>query len=159
MLCDVRLKPDATGATPRNRDTVCVTRACQQRSRSVRPQAQPWDGGPGMRGRARVQLACAALAVAVLVGLPLSGVPILIRLPAVLAPTLVVAFLAARPWRWTKWDYDAIAAFVPSNTAIAVTAMAAGALLAWIVLTRFQSGDIDAIDFTVYFDRPLYQTA
>src|SRR5206468_457887 len=25
--------------------------------------------------------------------------------------------------------------------------------------TRFRSGDINAVDFTVYFDRPLYQTA
>ena len=32
-------------------------------------------------------------------------------------------------------------------------------VLAWIVITRFRSGDINAVDFTVYFDRPIYQTA
>jgi uncharacterized membrane protein len=32
-------------------------------------------------------------------------------------------------------------------------------LLFWYVLTRFQSGQINAVDFTIYFDRPCYQTA
>jgi len=39
--------------------------------------------------------------------------------------------------------------------------MAAGILacgLFWYVLTRFRSGEINAIDFTVYFDRPCFQT-
>jgi hypothetical protein len=31
-------------------------------------------------------------------------------------------------------------------------------LLSWIVLTRFQSGEINGVDFTVYFDRPCFQT-
>jgi uncharacterized membrane protein len=35
----------------------------------------------------------------------------------------------------------------------------AAALLLWCVASRFESGSINAVDFTVYFDRPLYQTA
>ena len=31
-------------------------------------------------------------------------------------------------------------------------------MLFWYVLTRFQSGQINAIDFTIYYDRPCYQT-
>ncbi len=37
-------------------------------------------------------------------------------------------------------------------------ALIVGLLLCWIVLTRFQSGEINAVDFTVYFDRPCFQT-
>jgi uncharacterized membrane protein len=32
-------------------------------------------------------------------------------------------------------------------------------LLYWVVLTRFHSGQINGIDFTVFFDRPCFQTA
>ena len=31
--------------------------------------------------------------------------------------------------------------------------------LFWIVFTRFQHGSINAVDFTIYFDRPLFQTS
>ena len=34
----------------------------------------------------------------------------------------------------------------------------AGLLLFWHVLTRFYSGQINAIDFTIYYDRPCFQT-
>jgi uncharacterized membrane protein len=37
-------------------------------------------------------------------------------------------------------------------------AVAAAALLFWIVYSRFQAGEINAVDFTIYFDRPLFQT-
>ena len=33
-----------------------------------------------------------------------------------------------------------------------------GLLLFWFVLTRFRSGEINAVDFTVYYDRPAFQT-
>ena len=32
-------------------------------------------------------------------------------------------------------------------------------VLCWLVFSRFQAGGIDAVDFTVYFDRPFYQTS
>jgi len=42
---------------------------------------------------------------------------------------------------------------------VLVAATAIGILLFWIVFTRFQNGSINAVDFTVYFDRPLFQTS
>ena len=36
--------------------------------------------------------------------------------------------------------------------------LATALVLFWIVLTRFESGSINAVDFTVYFDRPCIQT-
>lgn len=39
-----------------------------------------------------------------------------------------------------------------------VTAIACGLILFWFVLTRFTSGSINAIDFTVYYERPIFQT-
>jgi uncharacterized membrane protein len=39
-----------------------------------------------------------------------------------------------------------------------IAAFALGLLLFWLVLTRFESGQINAVDFTVYFDRPAFQT-
>jgi uncharacterized membrane protein len=109
--------------------------------------------------RVTIQTATAAIAVTILVGAPLIGWPPLIRLPAVLAPALGIALLAARPWRWTGREREAIAAWAPSTKTLWLATLVTGALLAWIVVTRFQSGDINAVDFTVYFDRPLYQTA
>ena len=101
----------------------------------------------------------AAVAAAILVGAPLFGWLPLIRLPALLVPVLAVAILAARPWRWRVQDRDAVAAWTPSRATIRVATMATAVVLGWLVLTRFRSGDINAVDFTVYFDRPIYQTA
>ena len=106
-----------------------------------------------------VPLVTAAGAAAVLVGAPLFGWLPLVRLPALLAPVLAVTLVAARPWRWRAHDLDAIAAWTPSRTTIGVATMVTAAVLGWLVLTRFRSGDINAVDFTVYFDRPIYQTA
>jgi uncharacterized membrane protein len=104
-------------------------------------------------------LVAAVGAAALVVGSPLFGWLPLIRLPAVLVPVLAVTLLSARPWRWQAVDLDAIAAWTPSRTTIMAATIATAAVLGWIVLTRFRSGDINAVDFTVYFDRPIYQTA
>jgi general stress protein CsbA len=40
-----------------------------------------------------------------------------------------------------------------------MAALLAGVVLFWFVLTRFMSGEINGIDFTVYYDRPTFQTA
>jgi len=103
--------------------------------------------------------ALAALSAAILIVAPLIGWPRVVRLPAVLVPALALGLLAARPWAWTDRDREAIAQWMPSSRAVWYGALAATALLGWIVLTRFLSGSINAVDFTVYFDRPLYQTA
>lgn len=103
--------------------------------------------------------AVAAAAAFLLVAAPLFGWLSLIRLPALLLPVLAIALVGARPWRWPARDLDAIAAWTPSRRTVTIATLATGAVLAWIVLTRFRSGDINAVDFTVYFDRPIYQTA
>ena len=109
--------------------------------------------------RSAPALATAAAAVIILVGAPLFGWVPLIRLPALLLPPLLVALASARPWRWSAREVEAIAAWTPSPRTVRIATLATAAVLTWIVLTRFRSGDINAVDFTVYFDRPIYQTA
>ena len=95
----------------------------------------------------RAAVVAAAGAAAVLVGAPLFGWLPLIRLPAVLVPVLAVALVAAHPWRWRAHDRDAFAAWTPSRTTIRIATMATAVALGWLVLTRFRSGDINAVDF------------
>jgi uncharacterized membrane protein len=54
--------------------------------------------------------------------------------------------------------WRAVEAWVPSRRGIAAGALVLGVLLFWFVLTRFRSASINAVDFTVYFDRPCFQT-
>jgi len=96
--------------------------------------------------------------VAVLVGAPLVGWPLVVRLPAVLVPALLLALLVLRPWRWSESVWHALEAWAPTSRVIWSGAGALVLLLFWLVLTRFQSGEINAVDFTVYFDRPCFQT-
>lgn len=96
--------------------------------------------------------------VAVLVGAPLVGWPKVVRLPAVLVPALALALLVLRPWRWGESVWLALASWAPTPRVIWCGAVALALMLFWIVLTRFQSGEINAVDFTVYFDRPCFQT-
>src|SRR6266540_3317519 len=46
----------------------------------------------------------------------------------------------------------------PSRRLVWSVALVVGFLLFWYVWTRFRSGEINAIDFTVYYDRPCFQT-
>src|SRR6185436_14509646 len=96
-------------------------------------------------------------AAAVLITAPLAGWPRLVRLPAVLAPAVVLALLVAGRGRWREL-LRAAAAWQPSARAVRIAALVAGALLFWYALTRFRSGEINAIDFTIYYDRPCFQT-
>ena len=73
-------------------------------------------------------------------------------------PGIILAILVVRPWQWTTSDWKALDAWRPSSRIIWSVACVVGLVLYWCVLTRFRSGDINAIDFTVYFDRPLFQT-
>jgi len=105
----------------------------------------------------RVALAAiAVLVVVVLVGAPLGGWPPVVRLPAVLVPALGLVLLAVRP-RWGELSSRA-AEWQPTRRQILVAALVIGPALFWYVLTRFQSGQINAIDFTIYYDRPCFQT-
>ena len=96
--------------------------------------------------------------VALLVAMPLMGWPPTLRLSAVLIAAGLLATLIAQPWRWRHDTWDRIAAYEASPLVIGSAAVAAASLLFWIVLTLFEGGRINAVDFTVYFDRPLYQT-
>lgn len=103
-------------------------------------------------------LVFAAAWVAVLVASPLIRWPPVLRLGVLLVPTLTLAVAMARPWRWSAAEWATLDRWRPSNRAAACAAVAAGFVLFWLVLTRFQSGEINAVDFTVYFDRPCFQT-
>ncbi len=105
-----------------------------------------------------VALATTGFAVLfVLVGAPLVGWPGVVRLPAVLVPALALVFLITTPWRWHGADVRALE-WQPSRRQIWSAAAIVGLSLFWYVLTRFRSGEINAIDFTIYFDRPCFQT-
>ncbi|MPZ18036.1 MAG: DUF2079 domain-containing protein [Luteitalea sp.] len=109
--------------------------------------------------RVRAALATIALVVVVvLVGAPLVGWPPVVRLPVVVAPALVLALLVVRPWRWRETELRALDRWEPRGRVVLFAALIAGLVLFWLVLTRFQSGAINAVDFTVYFDRPCFQT-
>jgi uncharacterized membrane protein len=93
----------------------------------------------------------------VLLCAPLLGWPPVVRLPAVLVPTLALAIGVSRPW--TLPDFDRrVSEWQPSPRTVWIAALLAGLLLFWHVLTRFYSGQINAIDFTIYYDRPCFQT-
>ncbi|PYQ47607.1 MAG: hypothetical protein DMF78_23275 [Acidobacteria bacterium] len=106
----------------------------------------------------RAALAALALAVVVLVvGAPLMGWPRVVRLPAVLVPALALAAWVA--WPLGRRDGGVFTAgWQPSRRLVWSAAVVVGALLFWYVLTRFRSGEINAVDFTIYYDRPCFQT-
>lgn len=107
---------------------------------------------------ARLALATIGLAVVlVLFGAPLLPWPPVVRLPAVLVPALALAVLVARPWSWPDFDRRA-SEWRPSRLLVWSAAVVVGLLLFWFVLTRFRSGQINAIDFAIYYDRPCFQT-
>ena len=99
-----------------------------------------------------------ALVAATFIVAPLAGWPSLVRVAPVLVLALLVILGAARPWSWSQEDWAAIGEWNPSRRAVRVTAVLVGLLVFWFVLTRFRSADINAIDFTVYYERPNFQT-
>jgi uncharacterized membrane protein len=109
-------------------------------------------------GRTPIALAAVGLVVVVvLIGAPLLGWPRVVRLPAILVPALLIALAVVPRSSWRdapllrpEWQ--------PSRRMVWSAAAVIGGLLFWYVLTRFRSGEINAIDFTIYYDRPCYQT-
>ena len=89
---------------------------------------------------------------------PILGWPSVVRLPAVLVPALLIGLLVLRPWKLNEAAFSALDRWEPSPRQVLWSALLAGAVLFWIVLTRFESAEINALDLTVYFDRPCYQT-
>jgi uncharacterized membrane protein len=111
-------------------------------------------------------LSSLGLAVTVLSGaiasafviLPLVGWPPVIRVAPILLFAVLVLLLSLQPWKWSDAKWAALADWNPSRRMVWVTAGATALILFWFVLTRFRSGEINAIDFTVYYDRPCFQT-
>jgi uncharacterized membrane protein len=109
-------------------------------------------------GRAPIALGVIGLGVlVVLIAAPLFSWVRVVRLPAVLVPALLLAVAAVPRAYWREapllrpeWQ--------PSRRLVWAAAAVIGLLLFWYVLTRFRSGEINAIDFTIYYDRPCYQT-
>lgn len=99
-----------------------------------------------------------AAAATALVMPPLVGWPHVVRLPAIAVPLLAGLLLMNAPWSWTTADFQALAEWQPSRRFVWSAALVVMLVLFWCVLTRFESGDINAVDFTVYFDRPCFQT-
>ena len=98
-------------------------------------------------------------AAVVLVGAPLAGWPAVVRLSAVLVSSLLLALAIVRPWRFSRRQWETLARWQPPPRLVTSGALVAAAVLFWVVLTRFYSGEINGVDFTVYFDRPCFQTA
>jgi hypothetical protein len=96
--------------------------------------------------------------VAAFVAFPLIGAPPVVRVAPILLFGAMVIAVASRPWGWTDADWAALANWSPSARAIRIATVLVGLTLFWFVLTRFRSGAINAVDFTVYYDRPNYQT-
>lgn len=114
---------------------------------------------PGNLRAARPWLiAIGVVVVGLLVASPLVGWPKVTRVAIVLVAAGLVSVLLVRPWRWNDSEVQAVADWTPSRRTIWITAGVVGLMLFWFVLTRFESGSINAIDFSVYYDRPLFQT-
>ena len=101
--------------------------------------------------------AIGVVAVTVLVGSPFMGWWPVVRLPAVLIPAIAGVLVVTRPWADSDLSRFAVE-WQPSRRFLLTATVAVFGLLLWYVLTRFYSGQINAIDFTIYYDRPCYQT-
>jgi len=95
----------------------------------------------------------------VVIGAPLAGWFPVVRLPAVLVPALILVMAVMRPWRQRAAVVEALDRWRPGSQLVWSAAVVVGLVLFWIVLTRFNSGQINAVDFTIYFDRPCFQTS
>jgi uncharacterized membrane protein len=107
----------------------------------------------------RMAVGLGGIVAAAFVVLPLAGRVPVVRVGPILLFYLLVLIAVARPWRWTSDDWNTVDAWQPSSGVVRIGAVIAGLTLCWFVLTRFRSGEINAIDFTVYYDRPNFQTA
>lgn len=97
------------------------------------------------------------LVLAILGFAPLLGWFRVVRLSPVVAGASLLALAILRPWR-QPGAARRLSVWEPSRRAVTIGAAGGALLLFWCVLTRFYSGQINAIDFTVYYDRPCYQT-
>lgn len=119
----------------------------------------PAPAATGARRPWLIPCVLGAAGIITVAGSPLFGWFPVVRLSAVLLPVLAAFVIAAAPWRWRDDDWTRVAGWAPSRRMLGAGASAAAALLFWIVYSRFHAGGINAVDFTIYFDRPLFQTS
>jgi uncharacterized membrane protein len=93
-----------------------------------------------------------------LITAPILGWPPIVRLGALLGVAGILVLAALRVWTWGSSEVEALDRWVPSTRFLWAAAGLAIAVLGWTLLARFWSGELNGIDFTVYFDRPCYQT-
>jgi len=103
-------------------------------------------------------IAIALVEIAAFVLLPLAGWPAVTRVSVVLLVGVLLGLALVRPWRWRLPELAALTEWAPSSRAVWTAAGIVGCVLFWFVLTRFRSGELNAVDFTVYYDRPAFQT-
>lgn len=114
-----------------------------------------------LRGITTISKMAAILGTAVLsafVVLPLVGWPAVIRVAPIVLCVAMILLVAVRPWTWSATEWARVRDWNPSRRIVRAISVAVGLILFWFVLTRFRSGEINAIDFTVYYDRPNFQT-
>ena len=90
--------------------------------------------------------------------LPLTGGASIVRVAPILLFGLLLTLALARPWTWSNAQWERVGGWEPSDANVRWAAIAVVLLVFWFVLTRFRSAEINAIDFTVYYDRPNFQT-
>ena len=110
------------------------------------------------RATTTVATVLGAVVLLAFVFFPFVGRPPVVRIAPILLFWMIVTALTSRPWRWSDGDWAAVANWNPSPRVLRTAAVLVGLTIFWFVLARFRSGDINAIDFTVYYDRPNFQT-
>lgn len=113
---------------------------------------------PHLRAARPWLITIALVVIGTLVFLPLVGRPPVTRVSVVLLAGVLLGLAVVRPWRWPRSEVAALVEWTPSSRMVWTGAAIVGLVLFWFVLTRFRSGEINAVDFTVYYDRPAYQT-
>src|SRR5438128_2437129 len=93
-----------------------------------------------------------------LVVLPLIGWPRVVRVSPILLVIGALLLMSLRPWKWPERQWTLLGEWNPPRRVVGLAAVVLGAMVFWFVLSRFRSGDINAIDFSVYYDRPVFQT-
>ena len=151
MRAHFAVQPRA-GLTSRQPVTTAAGAFPARHSDTARRPSGPLDAMTSRRGALLICAICATLIVAA----PLVGWPAVSRLPGFLVPTCVALAFVLRPWRWTHDTWQEIEQFQPSAGFVRRFAVVVGLLLMWVVWTRFQSGDINAVDFTGVFRSSLF---
>src|SRR5262245_689791 len=96
-------------------------------------------------GRAGQLLAILATVLAALVIMPLVGWPPVTRVAVILLGAGLLAVVLIRPWQRSTQDVARCVEWMPTPRTVWTAAGVVALLLFWIVLTRFRSGEINAV--------------